>query len=861
MVRKSLPWLAGTLLLAVVILACITLGGATMVQGELEERVATAISVQAAQRGWTVEWAGLTVEPEGIELTSLTGRGPENSWVTADQLRVDFDPVLVLFGERTPAKVTLTGVEGDLDVRALSARSDVLGRPQAETHGSLGGRPLPPLTVKAREVTVRGLPGLPAVTTRSIVFDGAPVGERWTGSFQGWCAAGCGDGQKVHGSVARDGGTVDATVDLERPVELAMSVPGTDETVAVTVQRVAVSTDGEGFRIGIGQVGVELPTLRGRTGQLHIDHVDAHFDSRGSLIARSPKRLALRGPRLTLLHSDEAPRDSASPDEPDAPGQVDNQRPLLVEGEFDLVEGPAVLAGLIGRALPHLERLEFEGGQLSLPEDGLELRDIRGGGSPDLFVADAAWQGGRVGFELRPERPQLTATFRELPLREVSARTPIGRALARFGPTLKTLDGRVSGSVAFALDVYDEFRSPVAAAPAKGRRSRSRAAAGLGELVQRRGVQVDGFLEVAHGVLDIHGLTPEPIRDAGAELVFMATVWPPQRERGWDVVLDDASLLLPSRSGGVAQFQVSGNIRQLEIDDKPVVDMRVFMEDTDCQTALTAIPRGMVPHLAGHIQAKGRFAPVIEFYVDLETPRTLRIDFDGLPGTCEITDLGPFSPDYLAGSFKQEVREGVTRQGINIGPDSGSWVHMSRIPRHVQAAMYLTEDTRFYRNNGFVPNLIRRALVLNLEKKRYAYGGSTISQQLVKNLFLTRNKTLSRKLEEALIVWRMESVLSKERILELYINCVEFGPNVYGIRRAARYYFGKHPSQLTKVEGLFIAALKPAPWQGEWFKRLGMSPDEGFWFRRMEKLMRRLLRAGVVTQQEFEDESPYVVFF
>jgi membrane peptidoglycan carboxypeptidase len=285
------------------------------------------------------------------------------------------------------------------------------------------------------------------------------------------------------------------------------------------------------------------------------------------------------------------------------------------------------------------------------------------------------------------------------------------------------------------------------------------------------------------------------------------------------------------------------------------------MEEADCQTALEAIPRGMIPHLAGHIEAKGRFAPEVEFYVDLETPRTLRIDFEGLPDTCEITSLGPFSPDYLAGDFKQEVREGVTRQGIEIGPESGSWVPMNGIPRHVQAAMYLTEDTRFYENKGFVPNLIRRALILNMEKKRYAYGGSTISQQLVKNLFLTRNKTMSRKLEEAIIVWRMESVLTKDRILELYINCVEFGPNVYGIRRAAQYYFGKSPSKLTKVEGLFIAALKPAPWQGEWFKRLGMSPDEGFWFRRMEKLMQRMVRAGVVTEQELADESPFVVFF
>ena len=90
---------------------------------------------------------------------------------------------------------------------------------------------------------------------------------------------------------------------------------------------------------------------------------------------------------------------------------------------------------------------------------------------------------------------------------------------------------------------------------------------------------------------------------------------------------------------------------------------------------------------------------------------------------------------------------------------------------------------------------------------------------------------------------------------------MEFGPNVYGIGRAARYYFRKHPSELTVTEGLFIAALKPAPWQGEWFKRKGASPAEGFWFRRMSKLMRRLYRGGVITEIELTQLSPYSVSF
>ena len=82
-------------------------------------------------------------------------------------------------------------------------------------------------------------------------------------------------------------------------------------------------------------------------------------------------------------------------------------------------------------------------------------------------------------------------------------------------------------------------------------------------------------------------------------------------------------------------------------------------------------------------------------------------------------------------------------------------------------------------------------LFRSLERGRFVYGGSTISQQLVKNLFLTRQKNISRKIEEAIITWKMEEVVSKDRIMELYLNCIEFGPNIYGIRHAAQHYFGK----------------------------------------------------------------------
>ena len=108
---------------------------------------------------------------------------------------------------------------------------------------------------------------------------------------------------------------------------------------------------------------------------------------------------------------------------------------------------------------------------------------------------------------------------------------------------------------------------------------------------------------------------------------------------------------------------------------------------------------------------------------------------------------------------------------------------------------------------------MREALIYDLQVERFARGGSTITMQLVKNVFLNRNKNFARKLEEALIVWLIETerLTSKERMYEVYLNIAEWGPLVYGIKEASAYYFGKRPSQLTTEESIFLASIIPKP--------------------------------------------------
>ncbi|UZP68243.1 monofunctional biosynthetic peptidoglycan transglycosylase [Desulfovibrio mangrovi] len=139
------------------------------------------------------------------------------------------------------------------------------------------------------------------------------------------------------------------------------------------------------------------------------------------------------------------------------------------------------------------------------------------------------------------------------------------------------------------------------------------------------------------------------------------------------------------------------------------------------------------------------------------------------------------------------------------------WVKLRDISPNLVKAVTIAEDDRFWMHEGFDFEGIEEALLRNLEEGRFAAGGSTISQQLAKNLYFTPTKSLVRKLREAVVTWRVENELSKSRILELYLNCIEWGDGVFGVGAASRHYFGKSPSALTPNEAAALAAILPNP--------------------------------------------------
>jgi len=181
-----------------------------------------------------------------------------------------------------------------------------------------------------------------------------------------------------------------------------------------------------------------------------------------------------------------------------------------------------------------------------------------------------------------------------------------------------------------------------------------------------------------------------------------------------------------------------------------------------------------------------------------------------------------------------------------VGPRNAWWTSSESIPTDLKWAVIVAEDANFYHHEGIDVTAIRNAIRYDLEKKRFARGASTITQQAAKNLFLSREKTVTRKLEEIYLAKRMEQELTKGRILELYLNIVELGPMVYGIGHGARYYFNKPASALTLRECTFLAAMLPGPQKVyNPYRHLDRV------LKRSDMILGQLRQKGVVTEAEY----------
>ncbi|MCH9681038.1 MAG: transglycosylase domain-containing protein [Deltaproteobacteria bacterium] len=319
--------------------------------------------------------------------------------------------------------------------------------------------------------------------------------------------------------------------------------------------------------------------------------------------------------------------------------------------------------------------------------------------------------------------------------------------------------------------------------------------AGLAQVEGR--VRVDG-VNVAHPLL-----ARDTVRDVGFDLELAAEI-DPKKPR---LVLHHANIERRN-----VQLRLSGEILHPSERSDRRYQLHAEVAPTPCQQVLEAIPAAMVPSLQGFSMG-GTFSLGIDVDVDFADLDALVLNGGvGLAGCTVEQRPARAAAERLARGFTHRVtmRDGRLR-AVHLYSGSSGYTPLSQISPHMVQAVLTTEDGGFWRHKGFLPSQFRTALRRNLEAGRVRLGASTITMQMVKNVLLSHERTLARKLQEMILTWYVETALSKERIMEIYLNIVELGPGIYGVTRASQHYFGKHPAHLTPPEAVYLALMLPSP--------------------------------------------------
>jgi Transglycosylase len=266
-----------------------------------------------------------------------------------------------------------------------------------------------------------------------------------------------------------------------------------------------------------------------------------------------------------------------------------------------------------------------------------------------------------------------------------------------------------------------------------------------------------------------------------------------------------------------------------------------------CQALLDATPRGLVPLIAP-LHMTGTFAVNADLDYDSERPSDTRVRLS-VANDCRIAQVPvELSPHRFASAWQREVK-GADRLPMEVesGPGSPDWVPIDAISPFMETAVLVCEDGHFEQHRGFDYEAIQNSIRDDLIKGRFVRGASTISMQLARNLYLGKEKTLGRKLQEAMLTLLLEQELSKRELMELYLNVIEYGPGIYGIGPAARYYFAKRASDLSLGQALYIASILPNPEHQHFDKDGRVSPA---WTKYLQRLMVIAKKIGRVSDEQ-----------
>lgn len=218
----------------------------------------------------------------------------------------------------------------------------------------------------------------------------------------------------------------------------------------------------------------------------------------------------------------------------------------------------------------------------------------------------------------------------------------------------------------------------------------------------------------------------------------------------------------------------------------------------------------------------------------------------GIVHSLLIPDISRLRSQEPEATAFMKFRRAKSLQAGKKRPHQYFWVPLSSISPYLQQAVVIAEDDKFWSHRGFDLEAIREAAEKNIRRRSLRYGGSTITQQLAKNLYLSPSRNPIRKLREFILTWRLERSLSKKRILELYLNVVEWGDGIFGAEAAARHHFDKPASALRPREAVSLAVILPSP------RRYDPLSGTKFIESRIEDVLAIMIRRGIVAREEVE---------
>ena len=329
------------------------------------------------------------------------------------------------------------------------------------------------------------------------------------------------------------------------------------------------------------------------------------------------------------------------------------------------------------------------------------------------------------------------------------------------------------------------------------------------------------------------------------------------RARG---VLSSAGLRLDDFAAGMGAIQLSASGVLDQEADHVAGTIEATLAPAPCQSVLDSIPTSLLPAIQG-TKVEGTIGADGRLSFDTRKLDDLRLEYD-IRNACHPTAVPEaLSRDHFRQPFLHRVYlPDGTMADRQTGPGTKDWTALDAISPYMQVAVLTTEDGAFPKHQGFNRAAIRSSLIANLKARRFVRGASTISMQLAKNLFLSREKTLSRKLEEVLLTAYLEQAFSKDELMELYLNVIEFGPDVYGVGPAAEYYFGRSPAELNFAECLFLASLLPSPLRYSRMRDAAQVPDG--WMKSLRATMRIANKRGLLSDAELaEAEAEDVLFW